>query len=359
MGIGSHNTATRAYSSAERPHVERFFGTLEIDVLNLLPGYTGGRPGELPGYDAMANGVMSVEQLHEIITRYFIDEYPSIRHQGVTIGGRRPAEVYKAINETRGQIPPIDPHLRRINLGWEENVTSSDEGVRVCHGIWFNSDKLQEQREEHRVTGKAKVFIDPDDMKSATVVMPNVKTPIEVNLQITAFADMTLPEILRLMAEQRREDPVTTEFHDDQVMRTRLHRYERIKAINVEHNLPRSYSTVEECKEKAKAVFAGARVIPSKPIEGTTRPGQITDLGTAEGVYTIGGADAQIHSEVVNADGLEISSSEIEGPDGLDSQETPTSTSGPAGKAKKKRRSNKPATADQPLSRPKNPKVLK
>jgi hypothetical protein len=35
------------------------------------------------------------------------------------------------------------------------------------------------------------------------------------------------------------------------------------------------------------------------------------------------------------------------------------STSGPAGKAKKKRRSNKPATADQPLSRPKNPKVLK
>lgn len=165
---------------------------------------------------------MSVEQLYEIVTQYFIDEYPSTRHHGVAMGGRRPIEVYKAINETRGQIPPIDPHLRRINLCWEQEVTPTDEGVRVFQGIWFNSDELQEQREKHNLRGKVKVFVDPDDMNLATVVMPMVKEPIEARLQITAFADMTLPEILRLMADLRREDPATAEFHEDQVMRTRL-----------------------------------------------------------------------------------------------------------------------------------------
>ncbi|WP_126623212.1 hypothetical protein [Oceaniglobus ichthyenteri] len=94
-------------------------------------------------------------------------------------------------------------------------MTPTDEGVRVFQGIWFNSDELQKQREEHRVKGKVKVSVDPDDMNLATVILPMVKEPIEVRLQITAFADMTLPEILVLMADLRREDLATTEFHED------------------------------------------------------------------------------------------------------------------------------------------------
>lgn len=302
MGIGSINTISRTYASTERAVIERFFGTLEMDIFKMLPGYTGGRPGELPGYDAKANGVITVEQLHEIVTKYFIDEYPSTRHYGIGMGGRRPFEVYKAINETRGQIPPIDPHKRRINLGWEQDVTPTDEGVRVFQGIWFNSNDLQEKREEHRVSGKVKVFIDPDNVNMATVILPKVKEPIEVHLQITAFADMTLPEILKLMAEQRRETPDITAFHDDQVMRTRSQRYDQITEIGVEHNLPRSYSTVAECKMMAKAVFSGARVIRSEPQAGTTRPGEITRLQPSDGVYQIGGDETLIDGMAEAAD---------------------------------------------------------
>ncbi|MCZ7676392.1 MAG: hypothetical protein M5U35_11645 [Roseovarius sp.] len=336
MGIGSVNTISRAYESAERPHIESLFGVLEIDVLNLLPGFTGGRPGALPGYDAMENGVMSVEELHEIITRYFIDEYPSTRHHGVTMGGRRPTEMYKAINEARGQIPLIDPHLRRINLGWEQEVTPTDEGVRVFQGIWFNSDELQEQCEKHNARSKVKVFVDPDDMNLATVILPLVKDPIEVRLQITAFADMTLPEILRLMAELRREDPVTTEFHEDQIMQTRLDRYDRIKAIGVEHNLSRSYSTIEECETLGKVVFSGSLEIRSERFKGTTPPGQITDLQATEGVYTIGSEERQIDGGASSDDCPKNVNSAHEGSDGSHDHETSTSASKPKGTAKKK-----------------------
>lgn len=307
----------------------------------------------------MTNGVMTVEQLHEIITRYFIDEFPSTRHHGVTMGGRRPIEMYKAINETRGQIPPIDPHLRRINLGWEQEVTPTDEGVRVFKGIWFNSDELQEQREKSGIDGKVKVFVDPEDMNLATVILPMVKEPIEVRLQITAFADMTLPEILRLMTDLRREDPATTEFHEDQVMQTRLHRQEQRNAINVEHNLSRSYSTVEECRALGQAVFAGALKIRQEIIYGTTQPGHVADIGVAEGVYSIGDANSQIDGDDTKADGSEDTGAEIEGLDGSDSHETPSSTSPSTEATKKKRRSKETSTPNRILPRPKNLKVLK
>lgn len=359
MGVGSFNTITRAHASAERPHIESLFGTLEIDVLNQLPGFTGGCPGALPGYDAMTNGVMSIEQLHEIITRYFINEYPSTRHHGVTMGGRRPLEMYKAINETRGQIPIIDPNIRRINLGWEQEVTPTDEGVRVFSGIWFNSDELQKQREEPHFTGKVKVFVDPDDMNHATVILPMVKKPIEVRLQITAFADMTLPEILRLMADLRREDPATTEFHEDQVMRTRLHRQERSKAICVEHDLSRSYSTVDECKAMARTVFAGALTIRQEAIKGTKQPGQVTDLGPAEGVYAIGNATRGNFEDDVNTDCSGVSGSDFESEAESDSHEAPSNTAPPTGKTKKKPRAKTTSAPDQILPRPANLKVLK
>ena len=204
------------------------------------------------------------------------------------MNGRRPDEVYRHINETRGQIPPVDPHCGASIWSWEQEVMPTDEGVRVFEGIWFNSTQLQVRREELGVTGKVKVFVDPDDMNLATVILPNGMQPIEVQLQVTAFADMTLPEVLKLMAEHRRENPEIAEFHHDQVMRTRLDRHARIMAIGVEQGLSRSYSTVNECKAMARAVFSGARVHrPQAPV-AATRPGDVTSLQAAHGVYTIG-----------------------------------------------------------------------
>ncbi|MBJ3762140.1 hypothetical protein ILP92_05215, partial [Maribius pontilimi] len=167
--------------------------------------------------------------------------------------------------------------------------TPTDEGVRVFHGIYFNSDELQVLRD--RIKGKVKVFIDPDNLNTASVVLPGIKEPVEVQLQITAFADMTLPEVLKLMAEFRREDPNTSEIHEDRIMRTRRDRYDRIKEIGLEHNLPRSYSTMAECREMARAVFSGARPIRSQPLAGTTRPGDITDIQQGDGVFHVGGVD--------------------------------------------------------------------
>lgn len=294
MGIGTINGNTRTYSPEDRAPDERFFGTLESRFFKLMPGYTGRRPGELPGYDAIRNGVVDVETLYGMLTRYLIDEYPFERNHGVGMGGRRPWDVYQEINKTRGAVELPDPNIRRIQLGWEVSATLSDEGVRVFGGIWFNSPKLQEVREKPGLGRKVQVFVDPDDLNIATVIVPGYADPIEVHLQMTVFADMTLGEVLQLMAEYRREDPETADIYHDRLMEVKARRFADISSISVEHDLPRSYTTIEECKAMAKAVFAGARVIRTEALPGTTAPSAITSLTPAAGVFQLGGGASLI-----------------------------------------------------------------
>jgi hypothetical protein len=170
-------------------------------------------------------------------------------------------------------------------------------------------------RQGHEALVKRRDVIggDPDDMNLATVILPKAPEPIEVQLQITAFADMTLPEILRLMAEQRREDPETTAFHDDRVMRTRLERHAQVAAIGVEHDLPRSHSTIEECQAMGRAVFAGAHVVRSEPLAGTTSPGDLTSLTGSNGVYRLGNQYGPIDATAEEIDSVDTPDDEDRG----------------------------------------------
>jgi len=358
MGLGTINAITRTYSPGDRAPDERVFGTLESRFFKLMPGYTGRRPGELPGYDAIRNGVVDVEMLYGMLTRYLVDEYPFERHYGVGMGGRRPWDVYQEINKTRGQVELPDPNTRRIHLGWEVEVTPSDEGVRVFGGIWFNSDELQIIRDQQFFEGKVKVFVDPDNLNIATVLMPGYPDPIEVHLQMTVFSDMTLGEVLQLMAEYRREDPETTDIYHDRLMQAKIRRFAEISSIGVEHDLPRSYSTIEECKAMARAVFSGARVIRSETLPGTTAPDAITDLAPGAGVFQIGGG-ASVFDGVVAAD--PVDADEVS-PDRFDPAHISTDMlEGPAEAHPETPKPSKSSAKKQfvKLSRPSNLKELK
>ena len=312
LGLGTYSTDVRTYASADKPFVERFFGATESILIKLIHGYTGRKAGELPGYDAKANGILDIDELYGILTRFFIDEYPSMRHTGIGMGGRRPAEMFKTLNETRGLFRPLDEDQRRVHLGWPSEVTPNDEGVRVFSGIWYNSDELQKVVDDPTVT-KVTVFVDPDDVNEATVIIPHVNKPVRVQLQITAFADMTLPQVLELMQAHRKEDPEITEIHEDRLAKTRRQRFDQLKAIGVERRLSSSSSTFEECKTKSRAVFAGARIIQTTVTANAVRPGEIMSSTTGPGVYNIGNGGVVIehddpvtspeadHSELANA----------------------------------------------------------
>lgn len=293
LGSTASYTAVRAYASADKPYVERLIGTTESLLIKLIHGYTGRKAGELPGYDSNANGVLDIDELYGILTRFFIDEYPSLRHMGIGMGGRRPAEVLKELNKTRGLFKMIDADKRRIHLGWKFEVTPNDEGVRVLSGIWFSSPEFQVAVDDHAVS-KVSVFVDPENVNEATAIIPGVAEEFRLQLQVTAFADLTIPEVLELTEAHRREDPDITEIYEDRIASTRRNRFDQLKKIGVERRLARSHSTFEECRMKARHVFAGARIVRSSEGGQTVRPGDLTASMQGPGVFLIGDGGAAI-----------------------------------------------------------------
>lgn len=221
--------------------------------------------------------------------------------------GTGPGRIPKSANESRGCVAPIDANIRRINLGWEEKVTPSHEGVRVFHGIWFNSDRLQQELDENRIEGKVSVYVDPDDVSRATVVLPGVKHPIEVDFQITAYADLTVPQVLQLMALWCKEHEETAEIHNDRLIQLRRKRSEELDEIARRHRLARSYSTIEECQKKAGELFRASRVIRSTQLADTTLPGKIANLENGPSVFNIGKESTLIKGQISSASEVDFS----------------------------------------------------
>ncbi|MDE4147185.1 MAG: hypothetical protein P1U91_20360 [Pseudophaeobacter sp. bin_em_oilr2.035] len=289
LGVGSAITDVRTHASADKPFVERMFGTTESMLLKLLHGYTGRKPGELPAYDANKAGVLDIDVLYEIITKFFIDEYPSLKHMGVGMGGRRPAEVYNEINKTRGIFKAVNEDLRRKHLGWKFKLKPNDEGVRVLSGLSYSSDAFQKAVDKWK--GKVSVFIDPDNLNFATAVFPGDPELYRLDLQTTIFADLTVVEYLDLMASYRRENPETTKLYEDRIAKVRLERQELLQKIGVERRLPRSYVTFEEARTKAKALFASSQVVRTRVPLDTVAPGSLATASSGPGVLPIGDAE--------------------------------------------------------------------
>ncbi|PVA09372.1 hypothetical protein DC366_14740 [Pelagivirga sediminicola] len=297
MGIASANTDVRTHASADKPYVERMFGTTESVLLKLLHGYTGRKAGELPGYDAKASGVLDIDLLYEILTKFFIDEYPSLKHMGVGMGGRRPTEVFKELNETRGTFRLLNEDRRRIHLGWPFKLKPNDEGVRVLEGLFYSSDEFQIAIERYQ--GKVTVYIDPDDLNFATAVIPYDPEPYTLRLQTTVFADLTVSELLELMTQYRRENPELTTLYEDRIAKVRLERHDQLKKIGVERRLPKSYVSVDEARKRAKGLFASSRLVQTHVPLDTVAPGTLDTVISGPGILPIGDASVIDHEPAV------------------------------------------------------------
>ncbi|MEJ1993039.1 MAG: hypothetical protein P8X50_15480 [Maritimibacter sp.] len=143
LGTKSQIIDVRTYHSNDKPYVERMFGTMESQLINLIHGYTGRAAGHLKGYDATKNAALLREELYGLITRYLIDEYPNEVHYGTTMFGRTPLQAAQQLAEAGWAIAPPSPQNRRLHFGWRKEATVTHNGV-VVFGLPFNSPKLQQ-----------------------------------------------------------------------------------------------------------------------------------------------------------------------------------------------------------------------
>ena len=78
---------------------------------------------------------------------------------------------------------------------------------------------LQELRDQ--VTAKVTVYVDPDNIADATVLIVGHPDPVLVELTWTAMRDLTLPEFLEVALQARKETPEETRLIESQLARIR------------------------------------------------------------------------------------------------------------------------------------------
>ncbi len=158
-------------------------------------------------------------------------------------------------------------------------------------------------------------------MNRATVLLPTTKEPIEVELQVTAFADMTLPEILNLFEACRRETLDMTEIYEDRLAKTRRALENTLNRIGVERGLSRSFATRAECEAKARVMIRGCAIRKTPVPAGTVAPDQITAMNPEGFVFRFSDTDAVIDGTVVEAEpatGKEAAPDERQIPENLE-----------------------------------------
>lgn len=90
-------------------------------------------------------------------------------------------------------------------------------------------------------------------------------------------------------------------MHEDRIASTRRKRFDLLRTIGVEHDLSRSHSTFEECRNKARHIFGGARVVKNSNKMLTVRPGEINSQVSGPGVFQLGNGDDLIEHEPIYA----------------------------------------------------------
>lgn len=312
VGLNVQCLDARTYRGGDKPYIERMFGTMEGQLIALLHGYAGRRAGALPGYDPIKNGVLDCEELYGLITRYLVDEYPLQRHTGTTMMGRRPIVAAEEINGKYGAILPPAAHDFRIQLGFKHRCQISHEGVKAF-GLPYNSPELQLAGE--RAKGKVTVFVDPDQIAFATVLLEGRSDPILADLSWTAMSDLTLKEFFTVAESARAEDPELTEAFESTLSRVRQERFSQLADIASKRKLPRSYMTLEEANKKAHVILAGVHSSRVIEVEGAAQPGSLNDECLSQGAYVIGDGFSEaieLQSDDTNPDFL-TSTPNIEG----------------------------------------------
>ena len=276
-GLGAVTRIVRAYAGGDKPYVERFFGTLDIQLLNCLAGYAGSKPNALPGADPMKDASLSRDDLYEIVTKFFIDDYPSRPHRGTGMNGATPLQKMEQAIEKYGVVPPPSAELRRLHLGETRNVSVTPEGVQFL-SIPFNSRALQAWSHT-AASKKVTVYLDPDNLKQVTVASIGTSEVLTADLSMTNLRDTNLPNALRLLREASLLDPEIGTVTDDSV-KTVIDRETRQMSLSDRARVDRNADRIMAF-ERYASDLENIDVRPSGHDYGFARTGSIMDVMTS------------------------------------------------------------------------------
>jgi len=272
LGMGTTVMTGRAYNSTDNAYAERPFGTLQWQVLNFLPGYTGSSPSDLHGYDGQKSATITPDKLMGIITRYWVDEYPFSPHRGTGMFSATPWQKFEELGKLSDGIQAPSAEALRIYLGESKEVTITSEGVKIFN-IPYNSTSLQ--KFAGGASKKVTVCLNPDDLRQVSILSEATTEIMTADLKMTIFADLTLEEALADMRAAIEANPEQRVLHEKYLREARKRRALE-SGFFPDSNSPASYTKIDELIRQADAM-ANVEFVPLSRSGPTIAPGSVMD----------------------------------------------------------------------------------
>lgn len=223
VGCGAH--AGPAYRPNERPHIERFFGTLASVLSHRLPGTTGAGAADprrrIAELTATAPAVVRLDELMEL-TAVAIANYNAAAHN--SLGGRSPLEMLGYyLREKQIALRWLAEPMRR-NLCLLQHEHEAHVRGSVAKGVRPYIHFFGARYTSHNLAGRAdligtpvRLYFDAEDVRALRVFDANGRELCVVEVQaawrFTAHTLRMRKEIMALVRArklrvQHNEDPV-------------------------------------------------------------------------------------------------------------------------------------------------------
>lgn len=168
--LGSHFTYCRVRTPWLKPHVERFFASL--DNLTLARGRVHKRVANVMNLDPDKDAAVMFSAFVRGLVMYVVDYHP------FQINERKLARPYDLMRDGLIRVPPARfPHdLERLRMvsALSKQLTVHQGGVEL-HGLPFGGAELLPMRQAHGTRFKTWVKWDPDDMSQLWVQDPRTQ----------------------------------------------------------------------------------------------------------------------------------------------------------------------------------------
>lgn len=186
--------------------VERYFRTLNQQLLHELPGTTFSNIFEKEDYDSKKNAIITLDTLLNVIHVFIVDYYSQRKHRGIK---DIPALRWKLAAE---QFPPTLPSRREdlnILLGEVEFRTIQSNGISIF-GLVYNDGVLARLR-NGRKGYQFKIKYDPADISLIYVHDPDndkfIPIPAE-NQDYTKGLSLWQHRVIQRVARKKTDDQV-------------------------------------------------------------------------------------------------------------------------------------------------------
>lgn len=202
-----------------KPHVERFFGSL--DYLTLTRGRIRKRVANVMNLDPRKDAAIKFTDLVKGLIQYVVDVYP------FDINERKLARPYDLMLEGMEDCPPAffpgDIHALRLTSALSKELTLGPGGIELL-GLPYGGPELLPMRKRHGERFRTLVKWDPDDMASIWIQDPTDRTWVESACRWSDYATSLSWNQHRLIRKFARECLKLAGAHEHlQAARLRLH----------------------------------------------------------------------------------------------------------------------------------------